>query len=136
MTPFSGRDLDEDQYLYNKEHARGRVTIENSFGVLVARWQIYHSPITAEPSTVDAIIKCTAVLHNFLTDEGSKYINRDYVDHEVNGIVVPGRWRDDIPAGGTIFQSLPVPQEPELQDTTQHAVRIREEIKRCLYFDR
>lgn len=133
MTPFSGQDLDIDQYNYNKEHARGRVTIENAFGVLAARWQIYHSPITAEPNTVDAIIKCTAVLHNFLTDEGSKYINKNYVDHETNGVLVPGQWRRDIPAGGSIFQPLP-PQPIELQqgNTVPEAMTTRNEIKRIL----
>lgn len=130
MIPYSGQQLDEYQYKYNKEQAKGRVTIENAFGVLAARWQIYHSTITAEPTTVDAIIKCTAVLHNFLTDEGSKYMNKTYVDQEVNDVVVPGQWRKEIPVGGTIFQPL-LPQEFQQEHT---AVRTRDEIKRILSF--
>lgn len=132
MTPYSGQDLEDDKYLYNKELARGRATIENSFGVLAARWQIFHTSITAEPTTVDDIIKCTVVLHNYLTDEGSKYINREYIDHEINGILVEGHWRRDIPPGGTLLQPLPEPLELEPRNATQEAVMIRDEIKRIL----
>lgn len=107
MTPYSGTDLEHDKFLHNKELSRARMNIENSFGVLSARWRIFHTDITAEPETVDNIIRATVYLHNFLCSEGSTYLNKAYVDHERNGIVVDGIWRREIPITGTVFRAIP-----------------------------
>ena len=37
MTPYSGRDLDAGKFQHNKELFRGRVCIENAFGILTSR---------------------------------------------------------------------------------------------------
>lgn len=39
---------------------------ENAFGILGARWRIFHRSITLAPENVDRVIKATVVLHNFL----------------------------------------------------------------------
>ena len=43
-----------------------RRIIENTFGILAARWRIFHGPIKAAVETVEAIVKATCILHNYL----------------------------------------------------------------------
>eukprot|EP00102_Acyrthosiphon_pisum_P026296 XP_016663506.1 PREDICTED: uncharacterized protein LOC103310578 [Acyrthosiphon pisum] len=45
---------------------RARRTIENTFGLLAARWRIFRKPIIASEKTVHAIIQATVVLHNYV----------------------------------------------------------------------
>lgn len=68
MTPYSGRFIDEDRFVYNKRLSRARRIIENSFGILAARWRIYHTTIILEPTNADKVIKASLVLHNMLCE--------------------------------------------------------------------
>lgn len=76
--------------------------IENSFGILAARWRIYRRPINAQEKTVRQIIKATLCLHNWLqklSNESRGSSARqycppgltDFVDE--HGELHEGRWR-------------------------------------------
>lgn len=41
--------------------------VENAFGVLASRWQVYRSPIRALAENAKEIVKATVVLHNVLS---------------------------------------------------------------------
>ena len=66
MIPYGGRNLSEQQFLHNKELSRGRVVIENTFGVLAARWLVLLKTIAVHPKNVDKIVLATVALHNFM----------------------------------------------------------------------
>eukprot|EP00794_Sanderia_malayensis_P014938 gene14938-16478_t len=59
MKPYPGRTngLPQNEAVYNYRLSRCRRTIENAFGILTARWQIFRKPIKAKPKTVDGIVK-------------------------------------------------------------------------------
>lgn len=58
------------------------MTIEDSFGILVAKWQILHKTLGFNLETSINIVKCLICLHNFLitcelnnAEENKKYAN-------------------------------------------------------------
>lgn len=74
--------------------------IENSFGMLAAKWRIFRSPIQADIDLVDKITLAAVYLHNFLLMEEDSvsphqrvYCPPGFVDSEVNGVLVEGMWR-------------------------------------------
>ena len=66
LKPYPGKDLDQEERIFNYRLSRARRIIENSFGILVARWRIFHGPIRACVETVEAITQAACILHNYL----------------------------------------------------------------------
>ena len=56
LRPYGGRGHSEDQ----------KVAVENAFGILAARWRVFHSKIAVLPETTIKIVQACCVLHNFL----------------------------------------------------------------------
>lgn len=66
MKPYPGRNLDEQQRIFNYRLSRARRTIENTFGILSAMWRIFRVPIRASVETVEGATKAAICLHNYL----------------------------------------------------------------------
>ena len=66
MRPFPGRGISKEQQIFNYRLSRARRIVENAFGILAARWRVYHSKIAILPERVNSIVKATCALHNFL----------------------------------------------------------------------
>ena len=87
MTPYGGRNLLEQQFV--------RVVIENTFGVLAARWQVLLKTIAVHPKNADKIVLATVILHNFmLSNARRQYMPEDFTDRAEDESVVKGRWRE------------------------------------------
>ena len=71
--------------------------IENSFGILAARWRLFRRPIIAHPEKVQLYVQAAVALHNFLrTTESSVYCPPDFIDTEDgSGNPIDGGWRHD-----------------------------------------
>ncbi|KAK5648773.1 hypothetical protein RI129_003665 [Pyrocoelia pectoralis] len=97
MRPYPGKNLTRCQRTFNYRLSRARQIIENTFGLLVARWRILKTTITAKVENVDNIIKAIVVLHNYCQTEFSAqddnmYCPPGYVD---SGEKENGFWREE-----------------------------------------
>ena len=95
MKPYPGRNLDEPHRVYNYRLSRAKRTIENTYGILSARWRIFRVPIRANVETVELITKAAICLHNYLQlTDNAFYVSSGFVDSEnADGSLSPGDWR-------------------------------------------
>jgi hypothetical protein len=97
LRPYPGKNLSEPEAIFNYRLSRARRIIENSFGILAARWRLFRRPIIANPDAVVTYTKATIALHNYLrTTESSVYCPPGFVDGEDGaGNTIDGGWRND-----------------------------------------
>ena len=62
MRPCSGKALKS----FNYHLSRARRIIENTFGILVARWRIVQKSIELQPENVKKLVLAAIALHNYL----------------------------------------------------------------------
>ena len=98
MKPYPGKNLDQYQRIYNYRLSRARRTIENAFGILVAKWRILWRAIRANVALVEKIVQATICLHNYLRfTESANYTPAGFVDCEdSSGNIIPGDWRSEV----------------------------------------
>ena len=107
MKPYPGKGLSESQNVFNYRLSRCRRTIENAFGIYAARWRIFRRPIRASISTVDAIVKATLCLHNYLCmTENAQYIPTGFVDCDSSSGMKEGEWRNIVRGANSGFQNM------------------------------
>lgn len=66
MRPYPGKSLTRERRAFNYRLSRARRIIECAFGVLAARWRIFHTKIAIAPHRVKKIVKAAVVLHNLV----------------------------------------------------------------------
>lgn len=134
MTPFSRRGpLTEEESHFNKELSRARISIENAFGVLTARWRIMRKICELQPETYEIIILACVTLHNFILQTGrDQYIPDNFIDRMNNtGEVIPGEYRRFLPEEHGL-----IGRGQASRDMTRAGLQIRENIKQFLYDNR
>lgn len=98
LKPFPGKNLTAGQRIFNYRLCRARRIVENAFGIMAKRFQIFSRPSRVNPSKTTSITLACCALHNFLLRNNSNYISpvlTDRYDH--NGALIPGAWRNDVP---------------------------------------
>jgi hypothetical protein len=73
------------QNLFDKQLRKGRVKIENAFGILKNRWQILKDLNVALPTAPSVVVAC-CVLHNICQRAGEPGDNVDLLDPHNNNL--------------------------------------------------
>lgn len=126
MKPYGGRMLDASKRVFNYRLSRARRTIENAFGIMSARFQVFRSPINLDAEKTRKVVKAACVLHNFsLARSGTSYLPRGYVDAEdiSCGTITNGTWRNAPQTSLTDLQPI------ETRDRIQIGNQIRQEFE-------
>ena len=80
MRPLQGK-LDDNKRIFNFRLSRARLTIENTFGVLAARWRIFYTPIRASVENVEKYtLACLALHDDLLLTDNAIYCPFGFVD--------------------------------------------------------
>lgn len=95
LRPYSGRDLSNGQKILNYCLSRAHMVIENTFGIPVARWQIFHHSIEASVETGECMIKAAVCLHNYIKlTSNASYCPVGFVDCQDSTVQIKtGEWR-------------------------------------------
>ncbi|KAE9523848.1 hypothetical protein AGLY_015736, partial [Aphis glycines] len=91
----SARIVTHDKRIFNYRLSRARRVVENVFGILSSRFQIFKKPILVDVKNIDILVLACCSLHNFLRKKSNNYKTNDCVDTEnlENGTFKEGDWR-------------------------------------------
>lgn len=64
--------------------SRARRVIENAFGILAARWEIFQHEMKATPESVALYTNACLVLHNMLITRNPHYVIPEFTDREIS----------------------------------------------------
>ena len=67
LKPFGGKDLTEEQQIYNLRNSRARRTIEKAFGILATRRKIFSKPIRATVKNTENYVLASLALHTLFS---------------------------------------------------------------------
>lgn len=117
LKPFSRcGQLDQRKRIFNYRLSRARRVVENAFGLLVARFRIFETPIPLSVATTEQVVKTACALHNWLRKTSTSTPIR--VPTEGHGAAAQG------PAAGYGgFQPLP---RSRATNPSREATRVRE----------
>ncbi|CAB4034630.1 Hypothetical predicted protein [Paramuricea clavata] len=96
LKPYAATNLEIRKLVTNYRISRARRIIENSFGILAARFRVFRRPINAKVESVESITKACVAMHNYLMANksfDSRYCPQGFVDNYVNGTPMEGEWR-------------------------------------------
>lgn len=92
LRPYPGRNISQEQRIFNYRLSRAGRVVENAFGIMVARFRIFQGPIIASLETAEKIVKAAVVLHNFLLSEPA-YCPPLFGDSVACNDIVERQWR-------------------------------------------
>lgn len=97
LTPYPEKGLDYHQRIFNYRLSRARNVVENAFGVLAARFRMFHTALAMAPENINVIVLAACVLHNFLRRNSTKYVTRTTFDYENSKThaMEKGDWRKE-----------------------------------------
>lgn len=99
LTPFSNRNLELKERVFNYRLSRARRVSENAFGILASRFRVLTTSIAVSVETTEILVKACCSLHNWLRKSlGKTYLPPTAVDIEdlFTGEVTPGSWREEV----------------------------------------
>lgn len=80
--------------IFNYRVCRGRRVVENVFGQLANKFQIFHKPIELIPEKASIVTLASIHLFNYIKRTGALPQN-EYDTENNEGEVIPGEWRSN-----------------------------------------
>ena len=119
MKPYPGKQLTQEQIIFNYRLSRARRTSENAFGIFGSRFQVFRTPIRSSPTTVKDIILAAVTLHNYLrVCSKESYIPPDMLDREdIHNVELHRGQLHQHPHGG--LERLPLVARGHAQDAKE-----------------
>ncbi|KAL7744371.1 hypothetical protein ACLKA6_001760 [Drosophila palustris] len=79
MKPYGARKLTKSERIFNYRLSRARRCIENTFGILSAKWMAVQRTLLSNPDRAQKIVAACCSLHNFLmrTSPADQYLPKD-----------------------------------------------------------
>lgn len=94
MRPYSRIALTQEKRIFNYRLSRARRCIENAFGILRQRFGLYGHEIQMKVENVEAAVKATIILRNFLIQRSTMNCSSTFADHlDSLGNIIDGDWR-------------------------------------------
>ena len=91
--PFSGRNLNDQQWIFNCRLFRARWVVENAFGILANCFRCLLTIMAREPNNVMLVVLACVALHNIIRtcywEDHQGLLDEDGNDHRQ----MPGGWR-------------------------------------------
>ena len=94
IKPYPGRNLSEKQKIHNYRLSRAGCVIENTFGILAARWRIFHRPIWPTVKHIELYVLAALALQNYpRLISNAMYTPSGFIDSESgNGSILLQEW--------------------------------------------
>jgi hypothetical protein len=73
MKPYPQLGLTTAEEIYNARVSRARNVVEDTFGILTSRFEIFQRPIHLVPEKCTTVVMAACYLHNFLRHNVCKY---------------------------------------------------------------
>lgn len=93
LKPYGQKELTKERRIFNYRLSRARRIIENVFGIMAARFRIFHTAINLKIENIDKVVMACCILHNFLIrkrrDNYAPPVSFDKEHHET-GIIENG----------------------------------------------
>lgn len=89
MKPYSQTKVDPASQEFNLRLSSARVSVENCFGILAARFGVFNKAIYLEPRKARVITMASCYLHNYLAARVTAYLQRDTQDDVANSHMTP-----------------------------------------------
>ena len=70
------------QKIFNYRLSHAHWIVENAFGILVQRWQIFNRRLQLLPENVDHVIKACCVIHSYLTEVKDLHAINQRLNHD------------------------------------------------------
>lgn len=138
MKPYPGdHNAGSPKRIFNNNISSSRVVVENTFGILAAKFRIFRRPLLLDPQKTSLLTMTCVLLHNFLRKSESSrkiYTPPGSIDiYDDSGqMIQTGTWRTETAEFQETIAIRPLPNIP--RRSALNAKQIREEF--TTYFSR
>lgn len=121
LKPYRRADASSDvtKTNFNYRLSRARRLVENDFGIMCARFRIFHTTIDLNVSTIENLVTSCCIIHNLLLDEKpiaenniefanaedddlDSFVDIDHPDNELEAIAIRNIFKDYVNGAGAV----------------------------------
>ncbi|CAF4946281.1 unnamed protein product [Pieris macdunnoughi] len=128
LKPYEGTpERGSMERIFNYRLSRARRVVENAFGILSSVFRVLRKPLLLEPEKATKVVLTTICLYNYLRRDlasSQRFTPPGSFDAEVEGTVIPGRWRQDTEMSSMLsIQAIPRRGSTNIKEIRSHLGR-------------